>query len=156
MIDPGSDRVTGVVPVGVRPGPVAVGGGAVWVGTLDDKTLQRVDPGSRTVAKTFTLGATPTGVAYGDDAVWIAHGLTGQVSRIDPELGGATLFEVAQTRLRSTGAIAYGAGAAWTVFADSTFGRIDPGSGRLEWAYAGLAAVGRRRGRRLGLGRERW
>ena len=137
VIDPGSDRVTGVVPVGVRPGPVAVGGGAVWVGTLDDKTLQRVAPGSRTVAETVALGATPTGVAYGDDAVWIAHGLTGQVSRIDPELGGATLFEVAQTRLRSTGAIAYGADAAWTVFGDSTFGRIDAGSGRLEWDYAG-------------------
>ena len=137
VIDPGLNRVTGVVPVGVEPGPVAVGDGAVWVGTLDDKTLQRVDPGSRTVAKTFTLDATPSGVAYGDDAVWIAHGLTGQVSRIDPELGGSTAFEVAQTSLRSMGAIAYGAGAAWTVFSDSTFGRIDPGSGRLERAYAG-------------------
>ncbi len=137
LIDPDSDRVTGVVPVGIRPGPVAVGGGAVWVGNLDDKTLQRVDPATRAVEETRPLAATPTGVAFGGGAVWVAHGLTGSVSRIDPDLGGVTPIEVAQTRLRSSGAIAYGSDAAWTVFGDSTFGRIDPHSGRLEWLYWG-------------------
>jgi YVTN family beta-propeller protein len=80
----------------------------------------------------------PTGVAFGDGAVWVAHGLTGEVVRIDPDLGGVTRIPVAQTRFRSaSGAVAYGDDAVWTVFGDSTFGRIDPGSGRLEWLYAG-------------------
>jgi YVTN family beta-propeller protein len=135
VIDPETNDVTGVVPVGIAPGPVAFGGDALWVGTLD-KTLQRVDPDSLAVAKTFSLGATPTGVAFGGDAAWVAHGLTGKVSRIDPELAGVTEITVAQTRLLSTGAIAYGVGAVWSVFGDTTFGRIDPVTGRLEWTYA--------------------
>ena len=109
VIDPATNDVTGVVPVGVGPGPIAAGGGALWVGTLD-KTLQRVDPGALAVAKTFSLGATPTGVAFGADAAWVAHGLTGEVSRVDPQLEGVTKTQVAQTRLLSTGAVAYGAG----------------------------------------------
>ena len=45
IIDPESNRVTGSVPnIGIRPGPVAVGAGAVWVGNLDDRTLSRIEP----------------------------------------------------------------------------------------------------------------
>ena len=136
VIDPATNDVTGVVPVGVGPGPIAAGGGSLWVGTLD-KTLQRVDPDALAVAKTFSLGATPTGVAFGGDAAWAAHGLTGQVSRVDPQLEGVTKTQVAQTRLLSTGAVAYGPGAVWSVFGDTTFGRIDPATGDLvEWTYA--------------------
>jgi YVTN family beta-propeller protein len=138
VVDPESNDVSAVVPVGIRPGPVAFGGGEVWVGNLDDETLQRVDPDTRLVAQTIPLDAMPTGVAFGDGAVWVAHGLTGEVVRIDPDLGGVTRIPVAQTRFRSaSGAVAYGDDAVWTVFGDSTFGRIDPGSGRLEWLYAG-------------------
>ena len=136
VIDPATNDVTGVVPVGAGPGPIAAGGGSLWVGTLD-KTLQRVDPDALAVAKTFSLGATPTGVAFGGDAAWVAHGLTGEVSRVDPQLEGVTKTQVAQTRLLSTGAVAYGAGAVWSVFGDTTFGRIDPATGDLaEWTYA--------------------
>ena len=80
--------MTSFVPVGIRPGPVTAGGGAVWVGSLDEGTLAARRSGARTVAQTFSLGATPTGLAYGAGAVWVAHGLTGEVSRVDPQLGG--------------------------------------------------------------------
>ena len=59
------------------------------------------------------------------------------MSRVDPQLDGVTKTHVAQTRLLSTGAVAYGAGAVWTVFGDTTFGRIDSATGDLaEWTYA--------------------
>jgi YVTN family beta-propeller protein len=138
IVDPETHRVTGVVPVGVRPGPLAAGGGAVWAGNLDDKTLTRIAPGSRTAVETISLGATPTGVAFGGGAVWVAQGLTGTVVRVEPKLGGVTSFPAAQTAMRSiSGAVAYGDDAVWTVFGDATFGRIDPRSGRFEWLFAG-------------------
>ena len=152
VIDPATNDVTGVVPVGAGPGPIAAGGGSLWVGTLD-KTLQRIDPDALAVAKTFSLGATPTGVAFGGDAAWAAHGLTGQVSRVDPQLEGVTKTKVAQTRLLSTGAVAYGPGAVWSVF-----GRRDVRADRpchrrpRRVDLRPFAAVGGRRGRRVCLG----
>src|SRR5215211_5990836 len=39
VIDPKTNRVVDEVPVGIRPGPIAFGGGRVWVGNLDDRDL---------------------------------------------------------------------------------------------------------------------
>src|SRR5207237_3983156 len=41
-IDVHSDRVTGVVAVGARPGAVAFGSGSLWVANLDDQNISRI------------------------------------------------------------------------------------------------------------------
>ena len=96
VIDPATNDVVATVPTGKLPGPVTVGGGSVWVGNLEDKSLTRIDPASRTVVDTVSLDATPTGVAFSAGSVWIAHGLTGQLSRLDPQLGGVRTFDIAR------------------------------------------------------------
>ncbi len=53
IIDPGTNRIVAAIPVGIRPGPLAVGGGAVWVGNLDERTLTKLDSRRRTPAGTF-------------------------------------------------------------------------------------------------------
>ena len=61
IIDPESNTVVDSVGVGIRPSSVAVGAGAVWVGNLDDETLQRIDYTTRTLQRTYGLHADADG-----------------------------------------------------------------------------------------------
>jgi YVTN family beta-propeller protein len=125
IIDPTSNNVTGSVPVGIRPGPVAVGAGAVWVGNGDDRTLSRVDPQTRTVVANISLNTTPTGLAVGAGAVWVASGLLGSVTRIDPSVNSpSTTIEV--TFQSNAGSVAVGEGGVWAAFGGGEIASIDP------------------------------
>jgi YVTN family beta-propeller protein len=125
VIDPSSNKVVAPVPVGVRPGAVAIGAGAVWVTNLDDQTLSRIDPKTRVLVRTISLDAAPTGLAVGPNAVWVANGLSGTVSRVDP--GVDAVAETVGGGSRSfIGSIAVGEGSIWAVFGAGTVLRIDP------------------------------
>jgi YVTN family beta-propeller protein len=127
VIDPDTQHVVDAVPVGNRPGPVAVGAGSVWVGNIEDKTLSRIDPAGRRTVRTVPLEATPTALAVGADAVWVAHGLRGHVVRVDPQYYAKETIEVTGKPLYFPSAgVAVGAGSVWAVFGDSTLVRIDP------------------------------
>ena len=105
--------------------------------------MTRIDPASRNVVDTIEVDATPTGVAFGHGFLWVAHGLTGDVTRIDPELGGReTIDEVARTKFASSGAVDAGASGVWAVFGDATLARIDPTSSEVERTDAGLRPTG--------------
>jgi YVTN family beta-propeller protein len=131
VIDPRTNRVVAAVPVGIRPGPVISGGGSIWVGNIDDRTVHRIEPRTKTVVKTVLLGATPTGLAFGAGALWVAHGRRGQLSRVDPEFYGIKTADVATRAFgSSTGSVTYGDGWVWAAFGDSTFARIRPADGR--------------------------
>ena len=129
LIDPKTNTIVAEIPVGVRPGPLAVGGGKVWVGNLDERTLTKIDPARQAPAGTFPLdNRTPTGVAVGAGSVWVAHGALGQLSAVDPEFGQVvkTIDAAGEASGSTNGAVAVGAGAVWAVFADSTLARVDP------------------------------
>ena len=144
VIDPKRDDVVGAVPAGIGPGPITVGGGAVWVGNLDDKSVTRIDPTSMKVVKTITLDKTPTGVAFGHGKLWVAHGHTGQVTWIEPELGGTeTIDDVAKTEFGSSaGAVDAGATDVWAVFGDATLARVDPTASDVERIDVGVRPTG--------------
>jgi len=143
VIDPANNEVVAEIPVGIRPGPMAVGAGAVWVGNLEDRTLARIDPRERAVARTISLGnRTPTGIAVGEGAVWVAHGLRGQLSRIDPQFNQVTKTIGVTRGLgdRQDGAVAVGSDSVWAVYAGSTLARIDPVAVRVVGStFAGTA-----------------
>jgi YVTN family beta-propeller protein len=129
IIDPKTNDIVDEIQVGIRPGPVAVGGGAVWVGNLDERTLTKIDAKRRTSAGTYPLdNRTPTGIAVGAGSVWVAHGALGKLAAVDPEFGQVTkTIDIAGEALGSAnGAVAVGAGAVWAVYGDSTLARIDP------------------------------
>jgi YVTN family beta-propeller protein len=148
IIDPGSNKVSGLVPVGVRPSAVAIGEGAVWVANLDDRTMSRIDPISHTVVANVPLQATPTGLAVGYGSVWIANGLLGTVSRFDPGVNAvsATIPEVAPRS--SSGSVDASGSAVWFASGIGTFARIDPsqdkvtGNGVAGNSPSGIAASG--------------
>ena len=145
VIDLETNEIVAEVPVGIRPGPVAVGAGSVWVGNLQDRTLTRIDPARRTATGTIPLERrTPTGIAVGLGAVWVAHGLLGEVSRVDPQFGEVTrLIPVGGTAFGSpNGSVALDARSVWVVFGDSTFAHLDAAGRVLSRALAGTQPAG--------------
>jgi DNA-binding SARP family transcriptional activator/streptogramin lyase len=136
VIDPKTNRIVDEIQVGLRPGPIAVGYGAVWVGNLDDRTVSRIDLKTKAV-RTITLNdRTPTGIAVGAGAVWVAHGLLGTVSRIDPAYKVVTKL-IRVTRRPpgavgpSSGAVTVGPGSVWVSFFPSTVAKINPQTERV-------------------------
>jgi YVTN family beta-propeller protein len=142
LIDPKTNHIVAETPVGIRPGPLAVGAGSVWVGNLQDRNLTRIDLAQRSAAGTISLEKrTPTGIAVGAGGVWVAHGLRGEVSRIDPQFGEVTrTISVAGTAFGSpNGSVALDSHSVWVVFGDSTLARIDATDIRV--AARGLAGT---------------
>jgi YVTN family beta-propeller protein len=146
VVDPETNEIIAEIAVGLRPGPLAAGGGFVWVGNLDDRTLTKVDPRTRTNAGTISLERrTPTGVAVGSGYVWVAHGLRGEVSRVDLAFNELSPpIEVAGTAFGSpNGSVTVDRSSVWVVFGDSTLARLDPDTGRvLESTRAGIQPAG--------------
>jgi YVTN family beta-propeller protein len=145
VIDTETNEIVAEIPVGIRPGPVAVGAGSVWVGNLQDRNLTRIDPAQRSAVATISLESrTPTGIAVGLGAVWVAHGLRGEISRVDPQFGQVTRsIPVAGTAFGSpNGSVAIGAGSVWAVFGDSTLARIDAAGELLGRSLAGSQPAG--------------
>jgi YVTN family beta-propeller protein len=145
VIAAATNRMMAAVPVGVRPGPLAGGGGAVWAGNLVDRSLAHVDTATRQLVKTIPLPATPTGVAFAGRSLWVAHGQLGQLSRVDPQFDRVvnTLSIAGRAIYFPYGSVAAGEGAIWSVFGNSTLTALGPGSGRRRstLAGAGPAAV---------------
>jgi len=145
LIDVATNKIVAEVQVGIRPGPVAAGAGAVWVGNLDDRNLTKIDPAQRSAAATIPLDRrTPTGIAVGLDAVWVAHGLRGELSQMSPQFGQVTkTTPVGGTAFGSpNGSVTVGAGSVWAVFGDSTLARLDPSGTILEQTTAGSQPAG--------------
>jgi YVTN family beta-propeller protein len=146
IIDPKTNEIVDEVQVGLRPGPVAVADGAVWLGNLDERTLTKIDAKRRASAGTYPLdNRTPTGIAVGAGSVWVAHGALGKLSAIDPDFGQVTkTIDVAVEALGvANGAVSVGAGAVWAVYGDSTLARVDPKSVRVTGrTFAGAAPAG--------------
>ena len=150
VIDPESNRVVDSVPVGLRPGPVAVGLGSLWVGNIDDKSVTRIDLRTHDLVKTISLAATPTAIAVGEGAVWVAHGLRGRITRIDPQFYATRSAAVTDNAIYFSGAgVTTLDGSVWAVFGDSTLARIDPATLRTtestltDQGPAGIAAYNR-------------
>jgi DNA-binding beta-propeller fold protein YncE len=117
------------------PLDIAVGAGAVWVGTQD--RIVPLDPETGAVRGRLDEAATYLRwVAVGDGAVWAASS-SGHVARIDPATNTVTRTTKVSDALDG---IAVGEGAVWAMNAyDDSVLRIDPASGRA----AGTVRVGR-------------
>jgi YVTN family beta-propeller protein len=146
IIDPKTNEIIDEVQVGLRPGPLAVARGAVWLGNLDERTLTKIDAKRRASAGTFPLdNRTPTGIDVGAGSVWVAHGALGKLSAVDPEFGQVTkTIDVAGEALgAANGSVTVGADAVWAVYGDSTVARVDPDNVRVTGrTFAGAAPAG--------------
>jgi DNA-binding SARP family transcriptional activator/ABC-type transport system substrate-binding protein/streptogramin lyase len=131
QIDPRTRHVIRSIAVGVAPGDVAVGEGAVWITDANSQTLLRVDPryGDTTRIRLPGSGLSQPGVgggvAVGAGSVWVAQGLS-RIVRISPASGRVeSSLAVADAR-----SVAFGEGAVWVASSDlGTLTKIDPRTG---------------------------
>lgn len=84
-IDPETNSVVGVTPVGRRPDRLAVGAGGVWVVNSRDRTVTRVSPSGAVQ----TIGGVPFAdhVAVDGDDVWVSSLDRASIARIDGRSG---------------------------------------------------------------------
>ena len=132
-IDPRTNRVTRVIPVGADElFGITVGAGSVWAVASREGVIWRIDPGRPPIMRTIDVGVGVGFVSFGEGALWAANYVDGVVSRIDPRTNQVS----ARTSVGAPQAIAAGAGSAWV----SVAGRTTDGS--LEVSGCGRVIAG--------------
>ena len=135
VIDAATNELVAEVPVGIDPGAVTVGAGAVWVANQRDETVTRIDPRTRQYVRTISVGDSPAALTVGGGAVWVALGSLAELTRIDPEQNEAAARAFAAlgegVPCGTPGAgVAFGGGFAWFLCESGELGRVDPKSGK--------------------------
>ena len=149
-IDAATGKFIEQVPVGATPTDVAVGGGAAWSFSGDEKTVSRVDMSSGEV-RTLSAGPDPIEIAAGGDSLWAAQasGQDAKFASIDATTSPAALtrFDGVSGAERGTtplpvpamlsfnippgNLLAVGSGAVWALGRPGWVYRLDERSGRL-------------------------
>jgi YVTN family beta-propeller protein len=134
-IDTRTDAVVGDVPVGARPGALALGAGSLWVANVDDQTVSRVDPATLETQRTLPLGGPPTGMAVAGGGLWVvaadSSATSVPVSRIDPQFDTVDrTVRVGNVVLGSPGALAAQGATLWVAPSSGELERLDPATGR--------------------------
>ncbi|MFL5642656.1 MAG: ABC transporter substrate-binding protein [Chloroflexota bacterium] len=138
IIDPERNEVIVQIPVGTRPGGIAVGGGSAWVTNTGADTVSQIDLANRSGAvRIIDVGKAPKGIVVTDGSVWVANSGERTVSRINIPTGKVVqTIEVGN----SPTAVAVAGDGLWVANAtDSTIVRIDSAAGKVGQAV-GVAA----------------
>jgi YVTN family beta-propeller protein len=142
VIDPKTNELVAEVPVGIDPGALTVGEGAVWVANAEDKTVLRIDAQTRERRRTIPVGGLPSDVTVGGGTVWVALGALGELTRIDPGQDNAVSpFPALSGHVPCNApraSLAFARGAVWFVCENGLLGRIDPSTRKARSFEAGL------------------
>jgi YVTN family beta-propeller protein len=144
VIDPGKNRVVGVVPIGSTPRGVTVGKRYVWTANTADGTVSQIDPSTLRVVQTIGVGKAATDLVEVDGLVWVATGSDDTVVRIDARSGGILgSLQLPHDFTASAYTIAAGATGIW-VGSGNDIVKIDPAAdavaGRLPYK-GGINAI---------------
>jgi virginiamycin B lyase len=126
-LDPKSNKVLAMVPVGNKPcSGLAIGFGSLWVPLCGDQALARVDlkKGEVTTTIPIGIGDSEGGLAEGAGSIWLVTDKKGTLARIDP----ATNKVVAEIQVPAGSfTVAFGEGAVWVTGTESNvLTRINP------------------------------
>ena len=138
-IDPATGQAGEGIQLGTLPGAVVVTEDAIWVGSIQGRSILRVVPGAEEAAaelSTVRVGRTPQALAFGDGSVWVAAFDDGTIWRIDASSGEVVgnPFELEDA---FPSAIAVGFGSVWvTDVVDDTLLRLDEATGEVEQTIA--------------------
>ena len=152
IIDPGSNRVTGQVGVGVAPAALALGNGGLWVANTVDQSVSRIDLASRKVTRNIPVGGVPISLAAGHNAVWVVRRRPDgfpELIKIDPR------FDVVGSGRRvvhgdpwAAASVAADADAVWVAAEAGLLERLDPGGNAITASRRHGQQSHQRRGRR--------
>ena len=140
VVDPATNDVVAAIQVGIRPGPITAGDGALWVGNLDDRNA---DANRCAIAAAGRDGlarrahADGADVRPGEPSGWHT-GCSGASALGSIAQFGQRVASVTPVTRRgvysSAGSVAAGGGAIWAAFGDATLARLDRANGRCRRA----------------------
>jgi YVTN family beta-propeller protein len=135
-IDPSTNRIVSVVPVGRRPSAIAVIGRDMWVANSLDDTLTHIDTRS---GATRTLGGFdyPTSLARAARKVWVGSNSRGVLVSIDA-VSGAVIDRVRIPQAATATFLASGAGSMWVSEEEAAVHRISIATGDATLRMPGL------------------
>ena len=139
VVDPHSDRVVKVIPIGATPRGVTVGAHSVWTANAGEATVSQIDPKELRVVQTVGLGLAATDLVEARGVVWVATGSDNNIVRIDARSGGVLArAKISQDASASAYAVAAGADAIWVGSGGDIY-KIDSSSHELvgRWHYGG-------------------
>jgi peptide/nickel transport system substrate-binding protein len=87
IIDPDRNEVIAQIPVGTRPGDIAMSEGYVWVTNTGADTVSQIDLGTRSVVGRIDVGRAPKSIAVAEGSVWVTNSGERTVSRINVATG---------------------------------------------------------------------
>jgi YVTN family beta-propeller protein len=142
VIDPGSNRVVGGVPVGAQPDAIAFGAGGLWVANLDDATISHVDPTTSQAVRAIPTGDAVSGLAAEDKAIWAVSADPVKpyavLRRIDPRFDVLTKSvrvqagaQLASGGLAEPATVAVGPGGVWVGTDSGLLQRVDRSTGAI-------------------------
>lgn len=136
-IDVRTNRVTGVVGVGARPGAIAAGAGSLWVANRDDQTISQVDPRTLAQVKTITLADSPDSIVTSQGRIWVAAASAASpfvaVDRIDPQFDAVdATTRIPSVLTLSAGELAARGRSLWVAVDSGELTRINARTGRVE------------------------
>jgi streptogramin lyase len=124
-LDPRTGRVLKAIPVGGEPGPIALGGGRVWVADEGGRGVTAVNSeGGRVYRRGLPPQAPRVRLAWGALALWATVADAGTLRRIDP----ATLATEEPIRVgRGPAGVTVAGGFVWVANSRSgTVSKVDP------------------------------
>jgi YVTN family beta-propeller protein len=139
VVDPHTDRVIKVIPIGATPRGVTVGAHSVWTANAGEATVSQIDPKELRVVQTVGLGLAATDLVEARGVVWVATGSDNNIVRIDARSGGVLgRAKISEDRSASAYAVAAGPDAVWVGSGGDIF-KIDSSSHELvgRWHYGG-------------------
>jgi DNA-binding SARP family transcriptional activator/DNA-binding beta-propeller fold protein YncE len=135
-IDPKTNEILAVVPVGGGPVALASVGRNLWVANRTDDTLTRVDMGSHET-RTFGSFSYPLSLAAESTRVWVGSESRAEVIAIDGAIG--SVLERLRVNPVPAGFVAFGEGSLWV-----SHGAFYPGlRPETEWAFSRIDVLGR-------------
>jgi DNA-binding SARP family transcriptional activator/ABC-type branched-subunit amino acid transport system substrate-binding protein/DNA-binding beta-propeller fold protein YncE len=112
---------------------LAVGGGLVWVGDEDSRTVSAIDARTRRIVRTVATGLFPTALAADAGSVWVFDDARRRLARIDARYGGVRGRLRLERRPTTSSdrfehdpaSVAVGGGAVWITDGTSRLVRVD-------------------------------
>jgi len=81
-VDPASNEIERIIPVGSGPSRVAFSEDGVWVSNRFEDTISRIDPATNQVVETVRIDGSPGALAASDGVVWIADSFGSVIFRL--------------------------------------------------------------------------
>jgi DNA-binding SARP family transcriptional activator/ABC-type transport system substrate-binding protein/streptogramin lyase len=135
-VDPGSGRVIHRFPIR-DASLLAVGGGAIWVGSSDLGQLTKIDPATNVIVATARIRPWISALAAGGGFVWASN--SERIWKLSPD---GELLDTIKTP-SDTGSMTFGDGALWvTNDILGTVARIDPLTGATRDYHVGHLVTG--------------